>query len=227
MPSPHPRAAAARAMRVRLIDAAIHQLAHEGMRGLTHRRVEHRAGVSQGLVKHHFGTLDGLIEAVLTHMVDSQIPLVPLVDPEAQADALASGTIPPAFVAQFDQIMAATFADRDAARARFELYLHAADRPELQAIIERAREAFIERTAQSLPSADPKAAARMVLALIDGLLLTQLAAPSDDLAARAGQYVIVAGAAGMHLPPRSIDLTRDHLGSRPPAENGGRQPASD
>ena len=57
------RDAAVIAMRARLVEAAIGQLADEGMRGLTHRRVEARADVSQGLVKYHFGSLDGLIEA--------------------------------------------------------------------------------------------------------------------------------------------------------------------
>ena len=89
------RREAAAAMRARLVDAAIAQLADEGMRGLTHRRVEQRAEASQGLVKYHFGSLDGLIAAVVEHMADVEIGAVFRVTPEQQAAAAATGQMPP------------------------------------------------------------------------------------------------------------------------------------
>lgn len=48
-----------------LLDAAERLLVSEGRDGLTTRRVAHAAGVNQGLVYHHFGSLEELMLAVL------------------------------------------------------------------------------------------------------------------------------------------------------------------
>lgn len=194
------RREAAATMRARLVEAAIGQLADEGMRGLTHRRVEQRAGVSQGLVKYHFGSLDGLIEAVVDHMADVEIGAVMRVTPEQQAAAAASGQAPPEVWAAARAAWATATSRPDLVRARFELYLHAGRNPALQEAIRRGRERFVDATAASLPSADPRAAARMVLALVSGLLLHQVSAPDPDLDAHAPAYLLAAGAAAMMLP---------------------------
>jgi AcrR family transcriptional regulator len=47
------------------LDAAERLLVSEGRDGLTTRRVAHAAGVNQGLVYHHFGSLEELMLAVL------------------------------------------------------------------------------------------------------------------------------------------------------------------
>ncbi len=197
------------AVRRRLIEAAVAQLAQEGMRGLTHRKVERRAGVSQGLAKYHFGNLAGLIEAVLTHMVEVELPDVFSVSPQTQAAALASGEFPPELWHAARAVLDGVAARPDLVRARFELYLHAAGRPELQEIIRRARNKFVRMIAASLPSANPEAAARMVVALIDGMLLDQLSAPEPLVEAMGPAYLLYGGAAALQLPapatPRSTD----------------------
>src|SRR3954469_5294473 len=54
--------------RAALLSAAVRVLDRDGMRGLTYRAVAQEAGVSHGLVRHHFGSRDALIhEAVLDH----------------------------------------------------------------------------------------------------------------------------------------------------------------
>ncbi|HHU40048.1 MAG TPA: TetR family transcriptional regulator [Propionibacterium sp.] len=194
------RDAAVIAMRARLVEAAIGQLADEGMRGLTHRRVEARADVSQGLVKYHFGSLDGLIEAVVEHMADTEIGGVMRVTPEQHADAAASGRVPPEVWAAARAAWAAVTSRPELVRARFELYLHAGRNPGLQDAIRRGRERFIEATAASLRSAEPRAGARMVLALVNGLLLHQVSAPDDELDAWAPAYLIAAGFTASLLP---------------------------
>lgn len=195
-----PRREAAGAMRVRLVGAAIEQLADAGMRGLTHRRVEQRAGVSQGLVKYHFGSLDGLITAVVEHMAELELGAVMRVTPEQQAVAARTGEVPIEVWQAARESYAAIAARPDLVRARFELYLHAARHPELQDLIRRGRERFIAAAAASLPCADPPAAARMVLALMNGLMLHQLSAPEDIVDELAPAYLIAAGAAAMMFP---------------------------
>src|SRR5687768_14990892 len=51
--------------RVALLDAAIRVGARHGLRGLTIRSVA--AGVSHGLVRHHFGSRDQLVADALAH----------------------------------------------------------------------------------------------------------------------------------------------------------------
>lgn len=200
MPAPNSRRDAADAMRARLVGAAIDQLSAEGMRGLTHRRVEQRAEVSQGLVKYHFGSLDGLIEAVVEHMADLELGAIMRVTPEQQATAAATGEVPLEVWRAAHRAYAEIAARPDLVRARFELYLHAGRYPELQALIRRGRERFVDAAVASLPCADPRAAARMVLALVNGLLLHQLSAPEDIVDELAPAYLIATGAAALLFP---------------------------
>ena len=191
---------AALAMRRRLIEAAVAQLADDGPRGLTHRRIEQRAGVSQGLVKYHFGSLDGLIEAVVEHMADVEIGAVMTVTPEQQAQAAATGEVPAEVWAAARATWKAVTSRPELVRARFELYLHAGRNPGLQDAIRRGRERFVEATAASLPSADPRAGAQMVLALATGMLLHHSSAPDPELDRLAPSFLLATSAAAMAFP---------------------------
>ncbi|MCK5752448.1 MAG: TetR family transcriptional regulator, partial [Mycobacterium sp.] len=48
-----------------IIEAAIRVVARDGLRRLTYRSLAEEAGVAHGLVRHHFGSLDALIEEAL------------------------------------------------------------------------------------------------------------------------------------------------------------------
>lgn len=54
--------------RARLRDAAMAVVAEQGMQGFSARKVAARAGVSPGLVAHHFGSMDGLLAACDHHV---------------------------------------------------------------------------------------------------------------------------------------------------------------
>ncbi len=56
-----------------LLDAAERLLVSDGRDGLTTRRVARAAGVNQGLVYHHFGSLEELMVAVLERFTDRLI----------------------------------------------------------------------------------------------------------------------------------------------------------
>ncbi|WIY83401.1 TetR/AcrR family transcriptional regulator [Propionimicrobium sp. PCR01-08-3] len=195
------RQEAAAEMRTRLVDAAIEQLADDGMRGVTHRRVEQRAGVSQGLVKYHFGTLDGLIEACVERLADVELGSVMRVTPDQVAEAQETNTIPSKVWDAARNTWQAITAHPGLIRARYELFLHAARNPELQDIVRRGRARFIAAAAKSLPlAADPQAAARMVIALVDGLVLHQISAPDAVLDELGPAYLLAAGAAAQQFP---------------------------
>lgn len=173
------------------------QLADQGMRGMTHRLVEQRAGQAQGAVRHHFGSLDGLITAVVEHMVDVDLPLVLAPSSDDSADV-------PSLVVQAQAVMEMVWSRPDLLRARMELYVHAARRPELQEIVARGRQRFVDQISASLPGPDAELAARFVAATMDGLILDQLSAPSDLVANYAGSLVVHAGHTGRVLAARTL-----------------------
>lgn len=180
-----------------LIDAGVAQLAEGGMRALTHRLVEERAGQAQGAVKHHFGSLDGLVEAMLDHMVSIDLPLVLRADGgSADLDGL---------IAQAQAVMGVVASRPDLSRARLALYVEAAGRPRLQEIIGEARERFVGQIAASLPGPDSELGARFVAAFMDGLVLDQLSAPHPALVGQAGTLVVHAGYAGSLIAARNLD----------------------
>jgi TetR/AcrR family transcriptional regulator, regulator of biofilm formation and stress response len=53
--------------RVALLEAAIRVGAHQGLCGLTIRSAAAEAGVSHGLVRHHFGSRQQLVDEALEH----------------------------------------------------------------------------------------------------------------------------------------------------------------
>lgn len=59
-----------RTARARIRDAAVHLFGERGFRAATVRDIADRAGVSPALVLHHFGSKQGLREAVDDHLVD-------------------------------------------------------------------------------------------------------------------------------------------------------------
>jgi AcrR family transcriptional regulator len=59
-----------RSTRAKIRDAALSLFGEQGFRETTVRQIAQRAGVSPGLVVHHFGSKDGLRDAVDDHLAD-------------------------------------------------------------------------------------------------------------------------------------------------------------
>lgn len=192
------RAKQRRQARSLLLEAAVAQLADAGMRGLTHRRVEDRAGLAQGSAKYYFGTLDSLVESVLGHLLAEELPLVLEVPPEEAAEVMASGDTT-VLLARAQAVVDAVTARPDHVRARFHLYLHAAGDPRLQQVVAEARDVVIASIAASLPGPRAEVGARFVCALVDGMLLDQVSAPSTVVDDHAARYLLEAGMAGARL----------------------------
>lgn len=191
--------------RDRLLEASVAQLAEGGMRELTHRKIERRAGVAQGSAKYYFGSSEGLIKAVLTHLLDEELPLVLDVDPHRTDSAPEEDAS--ALLVRAQHVIDAVMSRPDRTLARFHLYLHCASHPSLQALVAAARDAFVERIARSLPGPSPEIGARFVCATVDGMLLDQLSAPDPAVDADGARYLLAAGRAAAELaagrPPPS------------------------
>ncbi|HJE52253.1 MAG TPA: hypothetical protein K8V15_09835 [Tessaracoccus flavescens] len=130
----------------------------------------------------------------------TEIGAVMTVTPEQQADAAATGTIPAEVWAAAEATWRAVTSRPELVRARFELYLHAGRNPGLQAAIRRGRERFIDATAASLPSANPRAGAQMVLALATGMMLHHISAPDPELDRLAPTLLLATSAAALTFP---------------------------
>ncbi len=83
--------------RALLEDAARACIARGGIRGFTVDKIVAEAGVSRGLIAHHFGSMDGLLVAVYSRMYDEWIAAICAPRPGlAPIDALIEALVSPA-----------------------------------------------------------------------------------------------------------------------------------
>lgn len=137
--------------RTALLDAAVRVVARGGLRKLTYRAVAEEAGVTHGLVVHHFGSRDALIEESVNHALRSSL----------RVNALNTGT---GTARDFAADLAAMVASGPDVQAfQYELLLEARRQPELIAPVARpVRGVLRRRTARTLPSPGPPGGPRAV-----------------------------------------------------------------
>lgn len=156
-----------------LLDAALALVAEDGVQAVTHRRVEERAGAARGSTRYHFGSRDQLLAALVDHLAER--------DHQHVRNALAAQPAPDGprtVAAAAGEVVAALLADRDGALARFELYLYAARRPHLRAVVAAWNETFVDVIVGSTAGDGPgRDEAAVLTAALDGLALHALASP--------------------------------------------------
>ncbi len=148
-----------------LIEAAIRVVANEGLRGLTIRAVAAEAGVTHGLVRHHFGSRAALVEATLLRSVEIAI----------DASALSPGG------GRIDDISAdlgsAVEEQEELLAFQYELLLEARRRPELMPHVARMYDEYVAAATSELERVglvgEPEAG-RVLFAALDGLALQQV-----------------------------------------------------
>ncbi|WP_448627989.1 TetR/AcrR family transcriptional regulator [Geodermatophilus sp. URMC 64] len=160
--------------RERAIDAAIELLGDQGLRALTHARVDERAGLPKGSTSNHFRTRQALLSGVVERFVEIQMP---------QADAASSARSADELVdALCDLVGRALGADRTRTAARLALFVEAGHNPAVQEALARGRAALVAPlliTLARLGARDPHAATRAVVACLQGLLLGHIARLDD------------------------------------------------
>ncbi|MEV8512677.1 TetR family transcriptional regulator [Dactylosporangium sp. NPDC051484] len=134
----------------RLADAAIDVLGNDGMRALTHRAVDARAGLPQGTCSYHFPTRNALLTAALERIAELDLA-------ESEGHDLAA--------------VLRRWAGSPRTRARFMLMLDPQARRELGEAAARLADGFVERVERLTGS---RAKGRLMIGLIDGLLLDEL-----------------------------------------------------
>ncbi|PRY34125.1 TetR/AcrR family transcriptional regulator [Umezawaea tangerina] len=159
-----------------LADAAIHVVATHGMRGLTHRAVDARAGVPQGSTSAYFRTRKALVEGLVRRLADVETADIDATrltsqtsDGPPDLDRVAAGV-----AALLDHWLGA---GRDRSLARFACLLEATHHPELRTILaygDRPRAQARELVA-ALGSTDPERDGHDLVSFVDGLLFYRLA----------------------------------------------------
>jgi TetR/AcrR family transcriptional regulator, transcriptional repressor of bet genes len=74
-------------MRIRLLEATIASMAHDGVAGASIERITHRAGVSRGLVRHYYGSKNRLLSEAFQLLADNFRRMLGMLDDEAEAEA--------------------------------------------------------------------------------------------------------------------------------------------
>jgi len=149
-----------------LLDAAVRVVARGGLRKLTYRAVAQEAGTTHGLVVHHFGSRDALIEEALAHAIRTSL----------DTSALEPGTGKAADFAAGVSEMVTTEPDKQA--FQYELLLEARRRPELLPHLRTLYDEYFDAThrelSRMLPEGVGRPLARLVFAALDGLVMHQL-----------------------------------------------------
>ena len=181
------KSARANERRRALLEATLDVIGREGIDAVSHRRVAEVANVPLGSTTYYFASRDDLLVQALEYFAQCEIAALHTslggVSQADWADGGVDGVIEAllAFLApQVDVLRWRTV-------AQYTLFQEAARRPELQAVVHDWNEAWWKTLAELMAAlghdGDVRLEARMLLAMLDGLLLTAIAVPDDDAVA--------------------------------------------
>ena len=148
-----------------LLDAAVRVVAERGLRGLTFRAVAAEAGVTQGLVTHHFGNRQTLIREALREAGIESIGSTLAAERNPDLATFVEGL--QAFLDETVELQA----------FQYEIALEGRRDRELNGVVRDLYDAYHDATREALRSAgaaDDDVTTRLVFAALDGLSFQQL-----------------------------------------------------
>jgi len=161
--------------RTQVLDAAITVLGTEGLRQLTHRRVDRQAGLPEGSSSNLFRTRSALLNALAQRFAER--------DRERWSQAPESANLETLVAAIAQYCGEATSTDQVMSRARYTLFLAAQTEPELGTALAQARSGLEDWGAAALAEFGVQLDRRQVAEIldqVDGLILHQLCFPVAD-----------------------------------------------
>jgi len=198
--------------RARIREAAIQLFTEQGVKGTSILEIAKAAGVSGGLIRHHFGSKDGLRAACDTYVRDELVRFKLQVLEQAQAD--------PDFQPIFDTRQ--VLLRRYAGRAMFDGSTAAATR--FAETVDQTEQWL--KGQPGLDLLDPRACAAVITSMTFGVLAMQdqiaLALGEDQLSPRVQERIALAYAdlySPAMLPPDIADRARRSFGHQPPTKN--------
>ncbi|MFG3531987.1 TetR/AcrR family transcriptional regulator [Streptomyces sp. NPDC047917] len=153
-----------------IADAALALLAERGMRGLTHRAVDERAGLPQGSTSNYARTRQALLEAAVRRLAEREARVL------APAGLLAPATGPRELVAGLASALHRYLTRHpELLVCRYELALEATRRPELREFFDMTGRQFREPLMALMTAAGSTAPERHTLSLVawcEGLMFS-------------------------------------------------------
>ena len=167
--------------RLLLLRTTVRLIAEEGIDAVSHRAVAQAAGVSLGSTTYWFSSRQEMVRQALEHFAQLEIEAV-----RARLGAILGKRLSrDRLVDEFAELLLPQLGDqRWRTVAQYTFLQEAARRPELEQVCREWSESWEEALAEmftSLGAPSPRLEARMFLAMLDGLLLGQLAAPDDEV----------------------------------------------
>ncbi|MFE5672581.1 TetR/AcrR family transcriptional regulator [Agromyces sp. NPDC056523] len=160
----------AAATRERALEAAVEVLGTDGVRALSHARVDQRAGLPAGSTSNWFRTRRALLAGIIDWMAElERADFAPELLEQPTPDSIAEGICA--------VLLVQTGPAATRTRARYALFVELAADPELLEPLRRQRREFEQWTDGLVAAAgipDPVPAARALMALCDGLALHRL-----------------------------------------------------
>lgn len=191
--------------RARLFDAAVQLIAEEGWGAVTTRKIADRAGVRPGVVHYHFATVtDLLVDAALDA---TRRELGRGLDLLREAGDVSTGLQHVLrTVAEYaaDEPMTALLSETLLAARRIGRL-----REELSALLRELRAVTAQWLRSQGRAEEPEAAAIVLLAALDGLVLHLLLDPELPTASLAGPLARLAGQAERQVPTTGTVGTAD------------------
>ena len=169
--------------RTLVVDAAITLVGTDGLRALTHRRVDALAGVPAGSTSNYFRTRQALVEGVLDRLLERDRVEISVIGTAMPTDARELENLVHGYV------MHATGPDLVRTRARFAMFVEAMATPELRAGVDTRRSelrAWIGTVLAGLGVEDSATTARILIDYLDGLILHRCTSHDDEPDPREG-----------------------------------------
>ncbi|MEV6338795.1 TetR family transcriptional regulator [Nocardia vinacea] len=163
-----------------LLAAAIRVVADRGLRNLTYRGVAREAGVTHGLVTHHFGSREALVREALQYALENSIVAITSTPGTGRLDGL------------FDGLAEMAEQDPETQAFQYELILEARRRPELQEQVYELYATYRRALCSELEQGGFDASDSMVhliFAALDGLVFQQIASGDSQATLGALQHL--------------------------------------
>jgi AcrR family transcriptional regulator len=147
-----------------LLEAAIRVVGRSGLRNLTYREVAKEAGVTHGLVAHHFGSRDALLAEALDLALERSLDTAPMNPPSGKISDLGTA------------LSAMAEADPDLQAFQYELMLESRRRPEIRPVLAKVYEHYRQAARDGLArmGIDDPVMGDLVFATLDGLVFQQV-----------------------------------------------------
>lgn len=163
------------ALRARVLDAAIELLGTQGLKALTHRRIDEKAGLPPGSTSNYYRTRDGLLRGAAEAILERELAGMQATFAPRSAEELLV-----ALVALMDRT---TVDQRTLTSARLVLFMEASHNPALGETLGQGRttlETALRQVLHDLGVSDTVTPARAIMACAEGLILHRIARRDDS-----------------------------------------------